>query len=125
MIENLMEYEKTGDPIGKGVKWIRRTPGKIAEQLTFLGIEVSRKAVGTLIKESNYSLRCNSKKISNGGKKLRKEEREERNEQFEYSKNKREEFVKHGYSVISVDTKSKEMIGNFRNPGTRYKKNPI
>lgn len=122
MIEYLMEYEKAGDPTGKGLKWIRRTPEKIAEQLALLGIEVSGKAVGTLIKELNYSLRCNSKKISNGGKRLTKEEREERNEQFEYIKKKREEFVKHGYPVISVDTKSKEMIGNFRNHGTRYKK---
>ena len=122
MIEDLMEYEKAGEPTGKGLKWIRRTPEKIAEQLALLGIEVSGKTVGTLIKELKYSLRCNSKKISNGGKKLTKEEREERNEQFEYIMKKREEFLKHGYPVISVDTKSKEMIGNFKNPGTRYKK---
>ncbi|MGR3220391.1 MAG: ISAzo13 family transposase [Candidatus Anammoxibacter sp.] len=117
-----MEYEKAGDPTGKGLKWIRKTPAKIAEQLALCGIEVSGKAVGTLIKGLNYSLRCNSKKISNGGRKLTKEEREERNEQFEYINKKREEFVKHRYPVISVDTKAKEMIGNFKNAGTRYKK---
>lgn len=122
MIEDVMEYEKAGDPTACGLKWIRRTPEKIAEQLALLGIEVSGKTVGKLIKELKYSLRCNSKKISNGGKKLTKEEMEERNEQFEYVKKKREEFVKQGYPVISVDTKSKEMIGNFKNPGTRYKK---
>jgi len=117
-----MEYEKAGDPTASGLKWIRKTPEKIAEQLGLLGIEVSGKTVGKLIKELKYSLRCNSKKISNGGKKLTKEEMEERNEQFEYIKEKREEFVNQGFPVISIDTKSKEMIGNFKNPGTRYKK---
>jgi len=117
-----MEYEKAGDPTASGMKWIRKTPEKIAEQLALLGIDVSGKTVGKLIKELKYSLRCNSKKISNGGKKLTKEEMEERNEQFEYIKEKREEFVNQGFPVISIDTKSKEMIGNFKNSGTRYKK---
>lgn len=117
-----MEYEKAGDPTATGLKWLRKTPEKIAEQLFLLGIEVSGKTVGKLIKELNYSLRCNSKKISNGGKKLTKEEMQERDEQFEYIKEKRKEFVKQGFPVISIDTKSKEMIGNFKNPGTRYKK---
>lgn len=117
-----MEYEKAGDPTASGLNWIRKTPEKIAEQLTLLGIEVSGKTVGKLLKELKYSLRCNSKKVSNGGKKLTKEELAERDEQFEYIKKTREEFVNQGFPVISVDTKSKEMIGNFKNPGTRYKK---
>ena len=54
MIEEIMEHEKAGDPTGKGLKWIRRTPEKIAEQLVLLGIEVSGKTVGSLLKELNY-----------------------------------------------------------------------
>lgn len=75
-----MEYEKAGDPTASGLNWTRKTPEKIAEQLTLLGIEVSGKTVGKLLKELKYSLRCNSKKVSNGGKKLTKEELAERDE---------------------------------------------
>lgn len=113
---------KQETPTASGLNWIRKTPEKIAEQLTLLGIEVSGKTVGKLLKELKYSLRCNSKKVSKGGKKLTKEELVERDEQFEYIKKTREEFLNQGFPVISVDTKSKEMIGNFKNPGTRYKK---
>lgn len=122
MIEGLMENEKAGEPTGKGLKWIRRTPEKIAQELLLLGIEVSGKTVANLLKDLNYSLRCNSKKISNGGKILTKAEKEERNQQFEYITEMRKKFTKNGDPVISIDTKSKEMIGNFKNAGTRYVK---
>jgi len=46
----------------------------------------------------------------------------DRNEQFQYINDKAEEFIHEGQSVISVDTKKKENIGNFKNPGTEYRK---
>ncbi len=84
-----MEYEEAGDPTGMGLKWIRKTPEKIAEQLALVGINISGKTVGKLIKALRYSLRSNSKKISSGGRKLTKGERQDRDEQFEYIKKKR------------------------------------
>jgi hypothetical protein len=64
-IHKLMEKETAGDPIS-GVKWTRKTTGKIAGQLKRLGIAVSRNAVGRLLRRMNYSLRTNRKTISAG-----------------------------------------------------------
>ena len=121
-IERLMEDEKAGDPTGVGLNWLRRTPDKIAAELATLDIEVTGKTVGKLLKQMKISLKCNSKKVSNGGKRLTFEQLEERDEQFQYIKIQRQEFEKSGDPWISIDTKSKELIGNFKNPGTRYKK---
>ena len=57
-----------------------------------------------------------------GGRKLTKEEKVLRNEQFENIQKLREEFEDKGLPIISVDAKKKELIGNFKNGGTRYKK---
>lgn len=117
-----MEDEKAGDPTGVGLSWLRRTPDKIAAELSALDIEVTGKTVGKILKQMKFSLRSNSKKVSNGGKKLTPLQLAERDEQFQYIKRQRREFEKNGDPIISIDTKSKELIGNFKNPGTRYKK---
>jgi len=117
----LMEYETAGDPIS-GTLWTRKTREKIAEELSKVNIEIGKTTVGKILKKMDYSLRCNSKKISNGGRRLTKEEAVKRDEQFKYIERKRKEFAQNGLPILSVDTKKKELIGNFKNPGTRYKK---
>ena len=105
-----------------GLLWTRKTTEKIAAELGEIGIAVSPTTVGQLLKKLNYSLKCNSKKVSNGGRKLTKEEKDIQNAQFNYIVKKRSEFLNQGLPVISIDTKKKELIGNFKNPGTRYKR---
>ena len=61
-IHKLMERETAGDPIS-GLKWTRKTTDKIARQLKRLGIAVSRNTVGRLLRQMNYSLRTNRKRI--------------------------------------------------------------
>lgn len=117
-----MEYEKAGDPMGKGLKWTRKTPKKIAEQLKSLGIIVSEKTVERLIKKMGFSLRCNSKRIPNGGKKLTQEEKYLKDRQFLYIRKMIEKFNRKKLPVISCDSKKKEAIGNFKNLGTRLKR---
>jgi len=117
-----MEYEKAGDPMGKGLKWTRKTPKKIARQLELLGIMVSEKTVERLVKKMGFSLRCNNKSISNGGKKLTKEEQERKNQQFLYIARMSKEFERKKLPVISCDSKKKELIGSFKNSGTRLKR---
>lgn len=119
-IEKLMKYETAGDPM-TGILWTRKTRTKIAEELTKAGFTIGKTAVGKLLKKMNFSLKCNSKMISNGGKKLSKEEQVIRNNQFLYINDVREKFAKNGFPIISVDGKKKELIGNFKNPGTRFK----
>ncbi len=120
-IEALMKYKTAGDPIS-GLKWTRKTTQKVADELYHLGIKVSKTTVGKIMKEMDYSLKTNRKTISNGGKSHTKEQRKKRNDQFEYIDKMREKFRKMKKPTISTDTKKKELIGNFKNPGTRYKR---
>lgn len=74
-IEALMKYETAGDPIS-GLLWTRKTREKISDELAKIDIRVGATTVGNILKKLNYSLKCNSKKVSNGGRKLTKEENE-------------------------------------------------
>lgn len=116
-----MKYETAGDPIS-GLKWTHKTRGKIADELNLENINVSPMTVGKILKQLNYSLKSNSKKTSNGGKKITAEAKEKRNKQFKYIKKIQKKFYKINCPAISTDTKKKELIGNFKNDGTRYKK---
>ena len=116
-----MEYETAGDPMSD-LKWTRKTTQKIADELANENINISKTTVGKLLKDLNFSLKTNVKRISNGGRLATKEERETRNGQFIYINEMRSNFSKMGMPTISVDSKKKELIGNFKNPGTRYKR---
>ena len=116
-----MEYETAGDPMSS-LKWTRKTTQKIALELKSSGIEVSKTAVGNILKKLGYSLKTNVKSVSSGGKTFTKEEREKRDRQFEYINSTRDRFKQGNNPALSIDTKKKEMIGNFKNSGTRYKR---
>lgn len=100
-----------------GLKWTKRTTGKIARELKRAGIEVSARTVARLLKEMGFSLRVNRKCISTASCK-------DRNEQFEYIGSLREEFAASGDPIISVDSKKKELIGKFKNAGTTWRREP-
>ncbi len=121
MIEELMKYETAGDPMSD-LKWTKKTTQKISDALDTIDIKVSKTTVGKILKDLGFSLKTNVKQISNGGKTPTKEEKKKRNDQYEYIKKIRTGFNKMGKPSISVDTKKKELIGNFKNPGTRYKR---
>jgi len=120
-IEELMKYETAGDPMSN-LKWTRKTTQKIADELATIDIKVSKTTVGKILKNLGFSLKTNIKTISNGGKVLTKEKEVKRNKQFEYINKIRHKFNKKKKPTISVDTKKKELVGNFKNPGTRYKR---
>ncbi len=112
-----MEHDTAGDPI-TGLKWSRRTTQKIAKELNSIGIEVSASSVCRILKQMGFSLRSNRKSISRATSPAR-------NEQFEYIAELREGFAQAGNPVISVDTKKKELVGLFKNPGTTWQRQPI
>jgi hypothetical protein len=112
-----MRHDTAGDPI-TGVKWSRRTTRKIAAELTALGIAVGKNTVGRLLKEMDFKLRVNRKQIAST-------KNPERNQQFLSIGEQRERFVNQGMPVISVDTKKKELIGNFKNAGAKWDREPI
>ena len=112
-----MGHDTAGDPI-TGVKWSRRTRRKIAAELTVLSIAVSKNTVGRLLKEMNFKLRVNRKQIAST-------KNPDRNQQFLYMGQQRERFANQGLPIISVDTKKKELIGDFKNAGAKWDRQPI
>ena len=116
-IRELMVHETAGDPIS-GLKWTHKTTEKIATELRSLGIAVSARSVAKLLKKMGFSLRVNHKKRSNGSP-------AQRDAQFAYISELRERFANEANPVISVDTKKKELVGPFKNPGTAWHQEPV
>jgi hypothetical protein len=98
-----------------GLRWCRRTTVTIAEELTSLGIFVSPNTVARLLHQMGYSLRVNDKQISTSFS-------PDRNRQFEYLTELRADFQRRHLPIISVDTKKRELVGSFKNPGHRWER---
>jgi len=121
-IAQIMKYETAGDPVS-GCKWTRKTTAKIARQLKSMGIVVSAKTVGRLLKEMDYSLRKNLKSLESG---IRKPPcPHQRNQQFCYIRSQIKDYAAHGLPVISIDTKSRELTGAFHQPGRAWYQQPV
>ncbi len=111
--------EKLVDPITRGdpespLRWTcKSTHALSAEMFTRYGIRVSDKTVAKLLKEHDYSLQAPSKSVE--GK-----QHPDRNAQFEHINAKADACIERGVPVISVDTKKKELIGNFKNGGREW-----
>lgn len=101
---------------------MRKTTEKVAAQLKRLKIDVSPNTVGRLLKGMGYSLRVNHKKVKSGNKNLPRPE--VRNKQFEYISQMREKFARRGHPIVSGDAKKKEKVGNFKNNGASWEKEP-
>ncbi|MHC4106184.1 MAG: ISAzo13 family transposase [Planctomycetota bacterium] len=121
-IAAIMEHETAGDPVS-GCKWTRKTTAKIAQQLKRIRIRVSAKTVGRLLKQMKFSLRMNLKSLESG---LRNPpDPRQRDQQFRYIQNQIRTYSAQGLPVISVDTKSRELIGAFHQSGRRWSQEPI
>lgn len=104
-----------------GLKWTAKAVRKIAKELATTGIQANKDTVGNLMRDMGYSLRVNYKKLSKDTN-ITPQDRKIRNEQFRYIKMMRRRFAQAGDPTISVDTKKKEQIGQFKNPGTSWEK---
>jgi hypothetical protein len=120
-ISEIMKYETAGDPVS-GCKWTRKTTRKIARQLKRMGIDVSAKTVGRLLKKMDYSLRKNLKSLEFGIKNPPAPHL--RDQQFRYIRSQIKDYAAHGFPVISVDTKSRELIGPFCQTGRKWCQQP-
>jgi len=112
-----MKHETAGDPMS-GLKWTRRTTAKIAAELHAFGIQVSDRTVAGLLKKMGFSLRVNHKKLSGSS-------HPDRDAQFSRIAELREHCATEHLPVISVDTKKKELIGTFKNQGTKWDREPV
>jgi len=117
----LIAPDTGGNPMG-GLKWCRTTPAKVASVLRVTGIQVGASTVRRLLKDLDYSLRVNDKKVESGHRNPPKPK--ERDRQFHRIGDLRESFAGRGLPSISVDGKKKDLIGNFQNGGRTWCQEP-
>ena len=113
-LEKIMDKNTAGDPMSH-LKWTNKSTYKISEELKKLGYDLCPNTVGRLLKEQDYSLQANVKTIEGSSS-------PERDEQFKYINKQVKKFIKLGEPVISVDTKKRERVGNFKNNGRTWEK---
>jgi hypothetical protein len=100
-----------------GLLWTHRSTRKLARALRRKGIKVSPNTVARLLDEAGFSLRTNRKRLA-------ETTNPDRDRQFRYLSRLRRLYISHGRPVISVDTKKKELIGLFKNPGRAWRRKP-
>lgn len=117
-LERLIEPVTRGDP-ESNLRWTCKSTRNLSEELSNMRHEVSHNKVGELLRQLGYSLQSNQKVLEGT-------DHPDRDTQFKYINEKLHEFQQYGAPVISVDTKKKELVGNFKNGGRelRPKGNP-
>lgn len=118
-LELLLEPVTRGDPMSP-LRWTCKSTTKLATELRAMGHQVSQRTVCDLLYELDYSLQSN-RKVREGA------QHPDRNAQFLHISETVKEFQAQGEPVISVDSKKREIIGNFKNNGEEWNKkgNPV
>ena len=118
-IEKIVSNQTFGNPENP-LTYTTQSLIKIKEELNNKSYKISTNVISDILKELGYSLQLNQKCLQVG------RTHPDRNTQFEFINGISLEFMISGEPVISVDTKKKELIGNYKNNGSEYreKKNP-
>jgi hypothetical protein len=116
--ELLEALESLVDPVTRGhpespLRWTCKSTAQLAEELTRQHHPVTDRTVATLLKQAGYSLQAN-RKTREGN------QHPDRNAQFEHINGQVSRFHRQRQPVISVDTKKKELVGDFRNGGREW-----
>jgi len=109
----LVEPETAGDPMS-AQKWVRSSLRQLSTRLTAQGQAVSHRTAGRLLDKLGYALPVNARKLEACA------QHPDRNAQFEHIATQRATFAAAGWPTISVDTKKKELIGDFKNAGSAW-----
>jgi len=111
-LDGLVDPVTRGDPESP-LRWTCKSVRHLAEELQREGHSVSYQTVSELLHDLDYSLQANQKNLEGS-------HHPDRNEQFEYINRKAKRYLKQGEPVISVDTKKKELVGDFKNAGREW-----
>jgi hypothetical protein len=111
-LQQLVDPSTRGDPMSP-LLWTCKSTRNLAEALGARGHEVSHQTVARLLAELGYSLQGN-RKTEEG------QDHPDRNAQFEHINRKVKAFQRRGQPVVSMDTKKKELVGNYRNAGAEW-----
>lgn len=117
VLEALVAPETAGDPT-RAAKWLRSSLRQVSRRLGEVGRRVSHQTVGRLLETLEYRLHQNVKRREAG------EAHPDRAAQFDHITAQRQACQEAGIPMISVDTKKKELVGNFKNAGRTWSKAP-
>ena len=117
--EILRELDKLVEPATRGdpecpLRWTCKSTRLLAAELQRRGYRIGDRKVADLLHQMRYSLQANAKMLE--GK-----QHPDRNAQFEYINRQTKAFQRRGQPVISIDTKKKELVGNFKNGGREWR----
>jgi len=108
-LARLLQEDTAGDPTGRRRLWTGKRLVQITRELRQLDIIVSPSTVRRLLDQLGYALHVNSKSLSTP--------HPQRDRQFQCIARQKTHFVRRSLPIISVDTKKKELVGNFKNAG--------
>jgi hypothetical protein len=108
--------EIAGDPMSRK-QWVRQSLRRLVKRLRELNYPVSRSTLRRLLRKLKYRLMANRADLLGPT-------HPDRDKQFRYIRRLKRLFLQAGYPVISVDTKKKELIGNFKNSGRTWRREP-
>jgi transposase len=116
VLEQLLADEIAGDPMTE-TKWVRSSTKKLSDRLKELGYRVSSTAIWRLLRKMKFSLKYNKRRRAGA-------QSPERDAQFQNIASQKKAFSDMGQPIISVDTKKKELIGEFRRQGRAWCRDP-
>jgi len=111
-LDELVYPETRGNPMSR-LRWTSKSSSKLAEELVTRGYDVSSRSVLRLLHRLGYSLQANAK-VTEG------RQHPDRDAQFHYLNEMADTFIDEDQPVISVDTKKKELIGDYANGGAEW-----
>src|SRR3954471_4261880 len=111
-LQDLVDPATRGDPMSP-LLWTCKSTRHLAQALSSLGHDVSHQTVARLLTDLGYNLQANRKTEEGKG-------HPDRDAQFEHINRKVRSFQRRGQPVVSVDTKKKELIGNYKDPGREW-----
>ena len=112
-LEKLINPTERGDP-GSPLRWTSKSVRHLAEELKRMGHEVSHRIVADLLHSLGYSLQANCKTLEGAS-------HPDRDAQFENINRQAQQYLATADPVISVDTKKKELVGEFKNGGREWR----
>ena len=116
-LQRLLTTDMAGDPMVRRGLWTGLRLRQIAARLRRIGLRVSPNTVRRLLSRLGIALHANRKSLCAPCP--------ERDRQFRYLKRQRRDFEQAHAPIISVDTKKRELVGNFKNPGRLWCQEPI
>jgi hypothetical protein len=112
-LESLVEPTVSGDPESP-LQWTYKSVRKLAAELQAMGHNISFRTVADVLRDAGYTLQSNRKAQEGRG-------HPDRDAQFRYVNRSVVRFQRRRQPVISVDTKKKELVGNFKNAGQTWR----